>query len=673
MFQKEETHPYSNSIVSQNDEIWNFPIQCSNGFQDSSHQQLPENTSSTYNLNNSHDILSQFFSGKSRSSNECFTDHRISTDGDDSTYQLGAVDETFGFNELQESSKTITDSHNFESAYVVNPEFLHDDFESGGQNFDGNENPEHNAIEIKANSSSQTRGSNTCDNSIAFMNGELVISSSNPFSDHNFLDSSDGFQAHSLMEVPKQFSGNSHISESIQIEKEYGHEILTQDDGNFYDDLPEWKSSHETDKTLVEPDFFGLDLKSTKLVSGVPVLAECESGLSDDHPGSRFSTPELSHSSGGSVTPKTSQINKQFLSMRDVEFANQQNSNGNMDHPFADIGHKEADPASPRQFSRKKFNLSLSRTFKAPGENSKNNGYDANTSPSSPSRRKKQRIEPKAIPSRFKVKPKSFIKLLKSVVKCLDVTLDYNGYTGIITEVILNNSITNYYRNEEYNTLIKPKQMKRSIFIKYHLNTGERVENGYEFEQPSESHVDLHCHMGVVQRKIYIRDISAIVNDVTHIKYHKSPNFNINNPYEPQYTRFETDESGFENNETKCGLCAYCKEVRFLPFKNSSYLSHMTLGHGVFADNFIIPEGINFGKYVVPRDKEHEPDKTKEIDGLQCPACLEVIEMSCWKTKENPLLKYFRHYKKEHVKDDKKRYNVKSKVNPLEFKSLLDE
>lgn len=682
MFQKEESHSYSNSIVSQNEEIWNFPVQRSNGFLDSAHHQLPENASASYNLNNPQDILSQFFSGKSMGSNDRFTDHPVLADGvyasENSTYQLGAVDETFGFNELQESSKVNTDTQNFDPVYVVNPEFLNDDFGAGAHIFGNQAEKEHGVIEEKKTVGSQNQ-SEAFNSSHNFLNGGMVVGTSDLFIDQSFLDVSSGLHAPVLLEFPKQHSKSSHVGNSIGIERELGQDIFTQGNVDFYSELPEWKSSHETDKTLVDPEYFGFDLKRTKSNSTTSHFVECVSGLSDEHPDSRFSTPELSHSSGDSVIPKTSQLNHQFLSMKDVEISNKQAANGHLEHPstshplFSGNGHNEqlVSPASLKQMSRIRPQINISRNLRNSSGTSKNDFYD--TGPSSPSRRKKQRIEPKSIPSRFKVNPKSFIKLLKSVVKCLDVSLDYDGYTGIITDVVLNHSISNYYRNEEIDTLIKPIQMKRPICIRYHLANEERIESGYRYEHHDGTHSELHCHMGVVQRKIYIRDISAILNDVTHIKYHKSPNFNINNPYEPQYTRFETDESGIENNETKCGLCAYCKEVRFLPFKNSSYLSHMTLGHGVFADNFIIPEGINFGKYIVPRDKEHEPDKTKEIDGLQCPACLEIIEMSCWKTKANPLLKYFRHYKKEHVKDDKKRNNVKSQVNPLDFKNIQEE
>lgn len=677
MFQKEDSHPYTNSVVSQTEEIWNFPVQRSNGCLDSSHHQLPGSASSSYNLNGSHDILSQLFSGTSKASHDCFSGHPTSTDAayapDGTAYQLGNVDETFGFEELQESSKSTSDNHNFESIYAVNPDFLHDDFNVGPQNFASVEETVQKAIKIR-DPISENQGKAFI-SGLDFLNGEVSINNSELFNDQSFLEVPGGIQETSFLEFPKQYSNGTQLSDSHDLENDLGAEFFSKSDDVHYSEVPEWKSSHETDKTLVESEYCGYNSKTTKKKSGVSIFLECGSGLSDDRDDSRPSTPELSHSSGDSVTPKMSQLNRQFLSMREIEISNNQSADiiqnqPTLSHPsFLTSINSESTVklASLKQSIPTETSLNYTRGFRANTGNLKTDVYVS--SPSSPSKRKKQRIDPKSIPIRFKVSPKSFIKLQKSVVKCLDVTLDYHGYTGIITEVILNNSITNYYRNYDIDFLVKPRQLKRPLYIKYHLARDERIENGYEYGTHEIGNPEIHCHMGVVQRKIYIRDISAIMNDVSHIKYHKSPNFNINNPYEPQYTRFETDESGVENNETKCGLCAYCKEVRFLPFKNSSYLSHMTLGHGVFADNFIVPEGINFGKYVVPRDKENEPDKTKEIEGLQCPACLEIIEMSCWKTKENPLLKYFRHYKKEHVKEDKRRSNVNSKVNPLEFKT----
>ncbi|KAM9929519.1 hypothetical protein OXX80_009657, partial [Metschnikowia pulcherrima] len=151
---------------------------------------------------------------------------------------------------------------------------------------------------------------------------------------------------------------------------------------------------------------------------------------------------------------------------------------------------------------------------------------------------------------------------------------------------------------------------------------------------------------GVLQRKIHMRDISSIIGSVHSIAYVKSGRFSIHNPYEPQYYRYELDAKGKAVNESKCGMCAFCPTVKFLPFKNSSYLSHMTLEHGIFASNFVVPEGLYYGKYRMVRSTD--PSKTRTVKALQCPACFQVIEVACWKNKTNPLLSYFRHFKKLH-------------------------
>lgn len=635
MYQEEELYPYlTGALIPPTGSVWS--LSGARIFPDSANFLLSEN-SAGFEYDENLDILFQILPKSLETAHDNLGDTNILEEPTfaveiDSLLHAVGIDEAYGYNAVAgvpNESRVAKEEIRvplFTPQYDFNPDFLSNDDGNGGSF--GSEK----ITEVKT---------------------EIT---NFDFSNH-FKNSS----------YPETISSNERQKNN---ELNKSHELFV--------DLANWKSLDRTEHPSEEhrsrdnPSLSQLPYTSSSLA--------CETGLSSDAlQESRYTTPELSHSSNESITPKNAQAGKQFLSMRDIEVLSL--PDGHIDEEnrpksvpnflSSSFGQllSQSTGSQPQtvQTARTKANWSSPHHFNHNGSSLNAESFAARSI--SISRRKKQRIEPKLIPSRFKVRPGYNITLQSSVVKCLDVTLNYHGYEGIIREITLNNSITNYFRNSNNDRLIKPAEMKEPLFIKYELLPGERIEYDWGSEDGDRKVPQIHCHMGVVQRKIYVRDISEIYDLVTHIRYHKSPNFNINNPYEPQYTRFETDEAGVENNETKCGLCAYCREVRFLPFKNSSYLSHMTLGHGIFADNFIVPEGINFGKYIVQRDKDSEPDKTKEIEGLQCPACLEIVEMSCWSTKENPLLKYFRHYKKEHVKDDKKRHNVKSRINPLEYKS----
>ncbi|WPK24183.1 hypothetical protein PUMCH_001447 [Australozyma saopauloensis] len=436
----------------------------------------------------------------------------------------------------------------------------------------------------------------------------------------------------------------------------------------------EWKFLMDTQKTLVG---------SSKSMEAQEMFSNTnfEFDLDRQNDSLKSDTPDVSLDIQNLSTPKKEIEKNDCLNLGEVDLFHKLNSSVNGDfHPdslsllnngtFFDMSHKEeAQIGSTWRQLRSLGNGAVNELSNDSFRSRSSSGSN------SPNRRRKQRIEPKAIPKHFQLLPcRVNITLKNSEVKCLDVNLDYHGYEGRILEVVLNNAITNYYRDASFNPQIIPEGMRGRIHLPYVLGDGERLEGDSWCEHPDGKRTEIHCHMGVVERKIYLRDISEIYNLVTRIKYEKNDKFSIYNPYEPQYTRYETSDEKGETykNETKCGLCAFCREVRFLPFKNSSYLSHMTLEHGIFSDNFIVPEGANFGKYVVSKGDDNEPEKSKEIEGLQCPACFEIVEMNCWSTKKNPLLKYFRHYKKEHVKDNKKRSNVQSKFNPLDFKRARD-
>lgn len=258
----------------------------------------------------------------------------------------------------------------------------------------------------------------------------------------------------------------------------------------------------------------------------------------------------------------------------------------------------------------------------------------------------------RSIPKRFK--SSGFITLETSATQCLEVDLNYHSYTGNITEIILNNNLTNFaFEKHEYTE-------RQSQVV-------EHITRHYQ-EKPEEIQIGSHegpiCfESGVLQRKIYVRDISEITDMVSGIIYETSSKFNENIPYEPQYFRYELDEYNHIVGESKCGMCAFCPQIRFFPYKNSSYLSHMILMHGVFANNFVVPEGLYVGRYKLNRTSYRR--KKNVIEAIQCPVCFLIIPIRCWKTKTNPLLSYFRHFKKLHQKIT--RSFIDSVINPVHY------
>lgn len=244
------------------------------------------------------------------------------------------------------------------------------------------------------------------------------------------------------------------------------------------------------------------------------------------------------------------------------------------------------------------------------------------------------------------------LSVFESTIQCLSVIIDYHGYTG---------------------TIIGQPRISKNMINKAAMGTGSGQASlnlirlydlppGEEFSPVS----------AIWQRVKYTRKIDKLHGSVSNIVYKHSSIFGDNNPYEPQYYRFELDDSGDIINESKSGLCPYCKVVKFLPFKNSSYLSHLTLEHGIFSNNFLTPEGLHYGKYLVTKSSSLSEDasntpgsissedtmsdiyrrrnqhRPRETDGIVCPACHQIVEVGCWKVKPNPLLSYFRHFKKYH-------------------------
>lgn len=231
-----------------------------------------------------------------------------------------------------------------------------------------------------------------------------------------------------------------------------------------------------------------------------------------------------------------------------------------------------------------------------------------------------------------------FVTLSSSSVQCLGVILDYHGYKGRIYKKVINLNISNV----AYALHDPTERMKLPGGIFKNTCRPQAIIEGRTPDEPSTQM--LLVVSGALQRQVHFREIPDIINSVSCITYVKLAKFSINNPYEPQYYRYELDPEGNAIPESKCGLCAFCPVVKFKPFKNSSYLSHLTLEHGIFANGYVIPEVLYYGDYQYTRTCHDD----KYRKAVQCPVCFELIEVSCWKNKSNPLLSYFRHFKKVH-------------------------
>lgn len=254
----------------------------------------------------------------------------------------------------------------------------------------------------------------------------------------------------------------------------------------------------------------------------------------------------------------------------------------------------------------------------------------------------------KSSPTRKRTKPvklihhrfvsTDFVTLSSSSVQCLGVILDYHGYKGRIYKKVINLNISNVAYALHDPT--ERRKLPGGIF----KNTcrPQAIIEGRTPDEPSTQ--VLLVVSGALQRQVHFREIPDIINSVSCITYVKLAKFSINNPYEPQYYRYELDHEGNAIPESKCGLCAFCPVVKFKLFKNSSYLSHLTLEHGIFANGYVIPEVLYYGDYQYTRSCHDD----KYRKAVQCPVCFELIEVSCWKNKSNPLLSYFRHFKKVH-------------------------
>ena len=161
-----------------------------------------------------------------------------------------------------------------------------------------------------------------------------------------------------------------------------------------------------------------------------------------------------------------------------------------------------------------------------------------------------------------------------------------------------------------------------------------------------------------INRNCYLRLSLTSLQPYHNIKYEKNPNFHISRPYEPQFVRYEVDESnGLPYNPTRCGLCPFCEKITFLNLKTSSYAQHLALTHGIYTDNFLTPNPYDFGEYRLVKSGSDRITTAHENNrlGVVCPCCNQVIGTHCSQTtaKDRPLNNFLRHFRDFHRKRGK--------------------
>lgn len=169
-----------------------------------------------------------------------------------------------------------------------------------------------------------------------------------------------------------------------------------------------------------------------------------------------------------------------------------------------------------------------------------------------------------------------------------------------------------------------------------------------------------------IRRDRYIRrDLNAIQNLYENVGYELNPKFHISKPYEPQYIRFEIDHTnGLPFNETRSGLCPYCPELSFKNLKTSTYSQHLALTHGVYTDNYLTPNPLYYGVYIIKKTNTQRRTKAHEHErcGVVCPCCYTIVGTECSKTtaSSKPLNNYMRHFKEFHRQS-------RDKLDPIKF------
>lgn len=174
------------------------------------------------------------------------------------------------------------------------------------------------------------------------------------------------------------------------------------------------------------------------------------------------------------------------------------------------------------------------------------------------------------------------------------------------------------------------------------------------------------------ERMIYSRDMSPIANAISNIRYFLNNKFGPYAPYVPQWTRYEINDDGTLIKKSRAGLCSYCKETRFFDYGASGFLSHLSTEHGIYSSGYLVPEGVNYGLYMIEGklDRAHKGSESiidQNLDncfrGIQCPQCHHVIKVGCQKGKKE-LLAYLRHWKVKHKPNET--HLITNQIIPLQ-------
>ncbi|KAM9912352.1 hypothetical protein OXX69_002626 [Metschnikowia pulcherrima] len=160
---------------------------------------------------------------------------------------------------------------------------------------------------------------------------------------------------------------------------------------------------------------------------------------------------------------------------------------------------------------------------------------------------------------------------------------------------------------------------------------------------------------GAINRRRFVRgSLDGLEGLHPNVAYEKNLLFALSRPYQQEFTRVELNPTtGAPIMETLSGLCCYCEDLHFYELKNSCYSQHMSHSHGVYTDNTLAPDAIIPGDYNL--SKKFTPGRktiphARDRPGVVCPACLDVVEVRCWKStsEKKPLSNYLRHFKDQH-------------------------
>ncbi|GEQ71771.1 hypothetical protein JCM33374_g5457 [Metschnikowia sp. JCM 33374] len=169
-----------------------------------------------------------------------------------------------------------------------------------------------------------------------------------------------------------------------------------------------------------------------------------------------------------------------------------------------------------------------------------------------------------------------------------------------------------------------------------------------------------------IKRTRYHRgNLDVLANLHPNMTYHKNSSFDIDKPYQQEFTRVEVDPStGDTKNVTRSALCPYCEDVTFHVIKNSAYALHMSQVHGIYPHGYLAPNPLWHGEYkVINKVNAAKKKSTKNNEAVVCPACYEVVGISgsyfkskrkLPQSKKRPHLKYLRHFQAKHRVESKR-------------------